>query len=99
MLEKQSRLDAEWKACTPKGKLTAHQFLPVFQELVRELEQAGLAKLETELFLEYLRRVCQHWRKSILQHKMMAPECLNDCPNLKAFVERYFICNHTIVVV
>ena len=34
---------------------------------------------------------------SFLQHKMMAPECLNDCPNLKAFVERYFICNHTII--
>ena len=44
---------------------------PVFQKLVRELEQAGLAKSETELFLEYLRRVGQPWRKEILQYKMM----------------------------
>ena len=27
LLERQSR--SEWKACAPKGKLTAHQFLPV----------------------------------------------------------------------
>jgi len=30
-----------------------------------------------------------HMYELLDQHKMMAPECLNDCPNLKAFVERF----------
>merc|ERR1711868_223139 len=30
-----------------------------------------------------------HMYELLDQHKMMSPECLNDCPNLKAFVERF----------
>ena len=50
LIEKQTRISREWDALT-KGKLTALQFLPLFEHLVSELELCGLAKGERELLL------------------------------------------------
>ena len=48
VLEKQSRLDKEWSVDLPKGKLTALQFLPIFEKLTADLESCGLGRSETE---------------------------------------------------
>ena len=40
-----------------KGRLTGHQFEPLFEASVAELESVGLGKTPRELFLSYLRKV------------------------------------------
>ena len=54
--EREIRVDAEHVALM-KGKLTGHQFEPLFEASVAELEAVGLGKTQRELFLSYLRKV------------------------------------------
>ena len=46
-------MDAEHVALT-KGRMTGHQFEPLFEASVAELESLGLGKTARELFLSYL---------------------------------------------
>ena len=55
-LEKQTRLQQEWSELW-KGRRAALQFEPLFEELVTELDAAGLGKSAVELKVEYLRKV------------------------------------------
>ena len=43
MLEKQQRLNAEWRNLG-RGKKTALEFLPQFEKIVSEMELAGMGK-------------------------------------------------------
>merc|ERR1712115_631211 len=45
LLEKQQRLSAEWKTLS-RGKLSAIQFQPIFENAIAELELAGIGKSE-----------------------------------------------------
>ena len=89
LLQKQSRLDKEWSADVPKGKLTAHQFLPIFEKLVAGLESCGLGKSDMEKYLGYLRRVGNQWRSDILKYRIcdLVPDtgapCFRGCKTWK----------------
>ena len=54
---KQTRLDDEWAAHTPKGNMSAHQFYPVFEKMCFELDEVGLGKSKREKFLS----ICEGW--------------------------------------
>ena len=54
--EREIRVDSEHAALL-KGKLTGHQFEPLFERSIAELEEIGLGKTPKELFLSYLRKV------------------------------------------
>ena len=54
--EKEIRIDHEFAALT-KGKYSGHQFEPLFEEAITELESVGLGKSVKELFLSYLRKI------------------------------------------
>ena len=73
-LEVQSVLDKEWASDAGKGRRTAHQFHPVFQKLVTDMEACGLGKSERELFLGYLRRMTPQVRADILKWRAEFPD-------------------------
>ena len=55
-MEKQMRVLNEWEGLT-KGKLSALQFEPQWEESLAELEAIGLARNERELCLNYLTKI------------------------------------------
>ena len=52
--EREIRVDSE-HAALMKGKLTGHQFEPLFERSIAELGEIGLGKTPRELLLSYLR--------------------------------------------
>ena len=71
-IEKQTRVTNQWDALV-KGKLSALQFLPQFENCVAEMELHGLAKGARELLLEYLKRVGAPYRTEILKDRRFYP--------------------------
>ena len=69
LVQKQTKLDREWSADMPKGKLSARQFQPVFEKLASALDRVGLGKTDRELYLGYLRRLPPHMRSSVMMHR------------------------------
>ena len=53
--EREVRVDGE-HASLAKGRLTGHQFEPLFEASIAELEAVGLGKTPRELYLSYLRK-------------------------------------------
>ncbi|CAK9056517.1 unnamed protein product, partial [Durusdinium trenchii] len=68
--EREIRVDAEHVALM-KGKLTGHQFEPLFEASVAELEAVGLGKTQRELFLSYLRKVGTSLQREIRPDKRL----------------------------
>ena len=54
--EREVRVDGE-HAALAKGRLTGHQFEPLFEASIAELEAVGLGKTPRELYLSYLRKM------------------------------------------
>ena len=71
--EREIRVDSEHAALL-KGKLTGHQFEPLFERSIAELEEIGLGKTPRELFLSYLRKVGPHLQKEIRKDKRIWPK-------------------------
>ena len=68
--EREIRIDSEHVSLM-KGKLTGHQFEPLFEHSVAELESVGLGKTPRELFLSYLRKVGPSLQKEIRSDKRL----------------------------
>ena len=54
--EKEIRVDSE-HALLMKGNLSGHEFAPLFEASIAELEPVGLGKTSRELYLSYLRKM------------------------------------------
>ena len=70
--EREVRIDGEHQSLT-KGRLTGHQFVPLFEASVADLESVGLGKTARELYLSYLRKMPPHLQKEIQQDKRIWP--------------------------
>ena len=57
--EREVRIDGEHQALV-KGRLSGHQFEPLFEASVADLESVGLGKTPRELYLSYLRKMPPH---------------------------------------
>ena len=68
--EKEVRIDNE-HVLLQKGRLSAHQFEPLFESSVSELEAIGLGKTPRELYLSYLRKMPPHLQKEIRSDKRL----------------------------
>ena len=68
--EKEVRVDNE-HVLLSKGRLSAHQFEPLFEASVTELESVGLGKTPRELYLSYLRKMPPHLQKEIRSDKRL----------------------------
>ena len=68
--EKEVRVDNE-HVLLSKGHLSAHQFEPLFEASVSELESVGLGKTQRELYLSYLRKMPPHLQKEIRSDKRL----------------------------
>ena len=68
--EREIRVDAEHVALA-KGKMTGHQFEPLFEASVTERETVGLGKSKRELYLSYLRKMPAHLQKEIRSDKRL----------------------------
>ena len=66
--EREVRIDGEHQALV-KGRLSGHQFEPLFEASVADLESVGLGKTPRELYLSYLRKMPPHLQKEIRQDK------------------------------
>ena len=62
--EREVRIDGEHQALV-KGRLSGHQFEPLFEASVADLESVGLGKTPRELYLSYLRKMPPHLQKEI----------------------------------
>ena len=60
--EREVRIDGEHQALV-KGRLSGHQFEPLFEASVADLESVGLGKTPRELYLSYLRKMPPHLQK------------------------------------
>ena len=70
--EREVRIDGEHQALV-KGRLSGHQFEPLFEASVADLESVGLGKTARELYLSYLRKMPPHLQKEIRQDKRIWP--------------------------
>ena len=61
--EREVRVDGEHAALT-KGKLTGHQFEPLFEASIADLEAVGLCQTPRELCLSYLRKMPPYLEKA-----------------------------------
>ena len=68
--EREVRVDGEHAALT-KGKLTGHQFEPLFEASIADLEAVGLGKTPRELYLSYLRKMPPYLQKEIRNDKRL----------------------------
>ena len=66
--EREVRIDGEHQALV-KGRLSGHQFEPLFEASVADLESVGLGKTARELYLSYLRKMPPHLQKEIRAEK------------------------------
>ena len=64
-------MDSE-HALLMKGKLSCHQFEPLFEASIAELESVGLGKTPKELYLSYLRKMPAVLQKEIRFDKFVA---------------------------
>ena len=62
--EKEVRVDSE-HALLLKGKLSGHQFEPLLEASIAELESVGLGKTQRELYLSYLRKMPANLQKEM----------------------------------
>ena len=60
--EREVRIDGEHQALV-KGQLSGHQFEPLFEASVADLESVGLEKTPRELYLSYLRKCLRTCRR------------------------------------
>ena len=79
--EREVRVDGE-HASLAKGRLTGHQFEPLFEASIAELEAVGLGKTPRELYLSYLRKMPPHLQKEIRADKRLWPA--DETPVLRA---------------
>ena len=79
--EREVRVDGE-HASLSKGRLTGHQFEPLFEASIAELEAVGLGKTPRELYLSYLRKMPPHLQKEIRADKRLWPT--DETPVLRA---------------
>ena len=70
--EREVRVDGEHAALS-KGRLTGHQFEPLFEASIAELEAVGLGKTPRELYLSYLRKMFPRLQKEIRADKRLWP--------------------------
>ena len=70
--EREVRVDGE-HASLAKGKLTGHQFEPLFEASIADLEAVGLGKTPRELYLSYLRKMPPYLQKEIRNDKRLWP--------------------------
>ena len=70
--EREVRIDGEHQALV-KERLSGHQFEPLFETSVADLESVGLGKTARELYLSYLRKMPPHLQKEIRQDKRIWP--------------------------
>ena len=70
--EREIRVDSEHAAMV-KGKLTGHQFEPLFERSIAELEDIGLGKTARELFLSYIRKIGPVLQKEVRREKRIWP--------------------------
>ena len=56
-----------------KGKLSGHQFEPLFEASIAELESVGLGKTPRELYLSYLHKMPANLQKEIRSDKRLWP--------------------------
>ncbi|CAK9071601.1 unnamed protein product, partial [Durusdinium trenchii] len=68
--EKEVRVDNE-HVLLSKGRLSAHQFEPLFEASISELESVGLGKTQRELYLSYLRKMPPYLQKEIRSDKRL----------------------------
>ena len=79
--EREVRVDGE-HASLSKGRLTGHQFEPLFEASIAELEAVGLGKTPRELYLSYLQKMPPHLQKEIRADKRLWPT--DETPVLRA---------------
>ena len=72
-LEKQMRVINEWDNLS-KGKLSALQFEPQWEEKLAELETAGLGRNERELMLNYLGKIGPQMQSDIMKDMRAWPD-------------------------
>ena len=70
--EKEIRVDSE-HALLMKGKLSGHQFEPLFEASIAELESVGLGKTPRERYLSYGRKMPANLQKEIRSDKRLWP--------------------------
>ena len=70
--EREVRVDGE-HASLAKGKLTGHQFEPLFEASIADLEAVGLGKTPRELYLSYRRKMPPYLQKEIRNDKRLWP--------------------------
>ena len=68
--EKEVRVDNE-HVLLSKGRLSAHQFEPLFEASISELKSVGLGKTQRELYLSYLRKMPPYLQKEIRSDKRL----------------------------
>ena len=66
LLERQRRIQRDYQDIV-KGRLSALQFLPIYELAVDELTQVGLGKSDTDLLLAYLDKIGSRARMEILK--------------------------------
>jgi hypothetical protein len=71
-LERQNRVENEYQNLQ-KGKLTALQFLPLFESVTSEMDMSGVGLSERQLLLGYLRKVGADYRRDLLKDRRMYP--------------------------
>ena len=72
-MERQTRVLNEWDVFY-KGKLSALQFEPIWEEHLDELESVGLGKSQRELLLIYLKKVGPQMAADIQKDQRMWPD-------------------------
>ena len=68
LIEQQTRADRLFENCS-KGKLSAVQFLPVWEAVVAELDLKGIGKSDRELLLAYMKRCGPAARTEVLKDR------------------------------
>ncbi|CAK0865466.1 unnamed protein product, partial [Prorocentrum cordatum] len=66
LLEKQQRLNAEWRTLS-RGKMSALEFQATFENIVAEMELAGMGKSDRDLLLSYLALIPPAHRAEVLK--------------------------------
>ena len=65
LLEKQQRLNGEWRTLS-RGRQSALEFQATFENIVSEMELAGMGKSDRDLLLGYLAATPQRYRAAVL---------------------------------
>ncbi|CAK0835569.1 unnamed protein product [Prorocentrum cordatum] len=68
LLEKQQRLNAEWRTLS-RGKMSALEFQATFENIVAEMELAGMGKSDRDLLLSYLALIPPSHRAEVLKDR------------------------------